>query len=59
MPRKSSCPAPVRPSAVVNADIRREVDGARLEQRPMDHGRYAELLEEWAEAQRRELVEAA
>ncbi|MFC7216867.1 hypothetical protein ACFQLX_01580 [Streptomyces polyrhachis] len=50
---------PIRPSAMVNAEIRREVERARFERREMDHGRYTELLEEWAEARRQELTAVA
>lgn len=60
MPPTCCRPGVVRPAAVVNADIRREVDGARIERRSMDPDRRWELLVEWAEARRaEEMTEAA
>lgn len=59
MPPITSGPGSVRSSAVVNAEIRALMLGSggylRAEDRPV----YGLLLEEWAEAVRAEVVEAA
>lgn len=59
MPPTSSASTGVRSSAAVNAEIRQLMLGAggylRAEDRPV----YERLREEWAEAVRAEVVEAA
>lgn len=49
--------APARPAAVVNAEIRSLYAEGALS--PAQEARYQELLVEWADAVRAELVEAA
>lgn len=54
-PRRS----PVRAAATVNAEIRSLWEYAEGDLSPAQEARYQELLVEWADAVRAELVEAA
>lgn len=51
--------APARPAAVVNAEIRSLWEYAEGALSPAQEARYQELLVEWADAVRAELVAAA
>ncbi|MFF0747309.1 hypothetical protein ACFYVL_43705 [Streptomyces sp. NPDC004111] len=60
MPPTPPAPGSVRPAAVVNEDIRAlwsRADERGL--RPADERRYQDLLIEWADAVRAELIKAA
>ncbi|GHH50628.1 hypothetical protein [Streptomyces candidus] len=59
MPPPPSPPGPARPAAVVNAEIRGLWSRSCGCLSPADEARYQELLVEWADAVRAELVEAA
>ncbi|UJV42100.1 hypothetical protein CVT30_21610 [Streptomyces sp. AMCC400023] len=59
MPPTTPALGSVRSSAAVNAEIRALVRAAHGRLYGADRVRYAELVEEWAEAVRAEVVEAA
>ena len=50
---------PVRPAAVVNAEIRALWGDPRVRLTGVERARYEELVAEWAAAVRAEIVEAA
>lgn len=59
MPPTSADPGPLRPSAVVNADIRALLERTRRRLSDVERAEYEGLVEEYEAARRAEITTAA